>query len=77
MQNNPDSSVRFLYHAKGDQCTLILGLYWSHIRNFLNYHNMQFDISYLSISFGILNRNCMKNEMINFIILLVKYFYTS
>ena len=42
---------------------------WSHIRIFLNDNNMQVDISYLNISFGILNRNSMKNEMINFIIL--------
>ena len=35
---------------------------------------MQVDISYLNISFGILNRNSMKNEMINFIILLAKYY---
>ena len=34
---------------------------------------MQVDISYLNISFGILNRNSMKNEMINFVILLAKY----
>ena len=34
---------------------------------------MQVDISYLNISFGMLNRNSMKNEMINFIILLAKY----
>ena len=39
---------------------------------------MQVDISYLNIGFGILNRNSMKHEMINFIIMLVKYFiYTS
>ena len=31
---------------------------------FLNDHNMQVDISYMNISFGILNRNSMKNEMI-------------
>ena len=48
--------------------------FWSHIRNFLNDHNMQVDISYLNISFGIVNRNSMKNEMINFIILLAKYY---
>ena len=49
--------------------------FWSHIRIFLNDHNMQVDISYLKtcISFVILNRNRMKNEMINFIILLAKY----
>ena len=39
--------------------------FWSHIRTFLNDHNMQADISYLNISFGMLNRNSMKNEMIN------------
>ena len=39
---------------------------------------MQIDISYLNISFGMLNRNSMKNEMVNFIILLAKYYiYTS
>ena len=39
---------------------------------------MQVDISYMNISFGILNRNSMKNEMINFIILLaICYIYTS
>ena len=48
--------------------------FWSHIRIFLNDHNMQVDISYLNISFGILNRNSVKNEMINFIILLAKYY---
>ena len=42
--------------------------FWSNIRIFLNDHTMQVDISFLNISFGILNRNCMKNEMINFII---------
>ena len=41
---------------------------------FLNDHNMQVDISYLNISFGMLNRNSMKNEMNNFIILLAKYY---
>ena len=52
--------------------------FWSHIINFLNDHNMQVDISYLNISFGILNSNNMKNEMINVIILLAKYYnYTS
>ena len=35
---------------------------------------MQVDISYLNISFGMLNRSSMKNEMINFIILLAKYY---
>ena len=48
--------------------------FWSHIRNNLNDHNMQVDISYLNISFGIVSRNSMKNEMINFIILLAKYY---
>ena len=48
--------------------------FWSHIRIFLNDNNMQVDISYLNISFGILNRNSMKNEMINIIILLAKYY---
>ena len=48
--------------------------FWSHIRIFLNDNNMQVDISYLNISFGILNRYSMKNEMINFIILLAKYY---
>ena len=48
--------------------------FWSHIRIFLNDHNMQVDISYLNISFGMINRNSMKNEMINFIILLAKYY---
>ena len=48
--------------------------FWSHIRIFLNDNNMQVDISYLNISFGILNRNSMKNEMINLIILLAKYY---
>ena len=39
---------------------------------------MQVDISYLNICFGMLNHNSMKNEMINFIILLAKYYiYTS
>ena len=39
---------------------------------------MQVDISCVNISFGMLNRNSMKNEMINFIILLAKYYiYTS
>ena len=39
---------------------------------------MQIDISYLNISFGLLNRNSMKNEINNFIILLAKYYiYTS
>ena len=28
--------------------------FWSHARFFLNYHNMQVDISYLNISFGML-----------------------
>ena len=52
--------------------------FWSHIRISLNDHNMQVDISYLNISFGMLNRNSMKNEMIDFIILLAKYYnYTS
>ena len=83
MQNSPEKSVRFLHHARGEQYTLILGCmntqeFWSHIRNVLNDHNMQNDISYLNISFGILNSNNMKNEMINVIILLAKYFiYTS
>ena len=83
MQNSLDKSVRFLYRARGEQCTLILGMihtqeFWSHIRNFLIDHNMQVDISYLNISFGILNRNSMKNEMINFIIFLlsISYIYT-
>ena len=45
---------------------------------FLNGHNMQVDISCLNTSFGMLNRNSMKNEMINFVILLAKYYiYTS
>ena len=49
-----------------------------HIRNFLNDHNMQVDISYLNIGLVILNRNSMKNETINFIIVLAKYYiYTS
>ena len=43
-------------------------------KNILNDHNMQVDISYLNISFGILNRNSMKNGMINFIILSAKYY---
>ena len=71
--------MRFLLHAIREQCTFFLGLYIfsrnlvAH-KNFLNDHNMQVDISYLNISFGILNRNSMKNEMINFIILLAKYY---
>ena len=45
---------------------------------FRNDHNMKVDISYLNICFGMLNRNCMKNEMINFITMLAKYcMYTS
>ena len=52
--------------------------FWSHVRILLNGHYMQVDISYLNISFGMLNRNSMKNEMVNFIILLAKYYiYTS
>ena len=52
--------------------------FWSHIRIFLNDHNMQVDISSLNKCFGLLNRNSMKNEMINFIFLLAKYYsYTS
>ena len=35
---------------------------------------MQVDISYLNISFGMLNSNSIKNEMINFIIVLAKYY---
>ena len=47
-------------------------------KKFLNDHNMQVDISYLNISFGMLNRNSMKNEILYFIILLAKnYIYTS
>ena len=38
---------------------------------------MQVDISYLNISFGMLNRNSIKNEMINFIILLTKYYINT
>ena len=51
--------------------------FWSHIRIFLNDNIMQVDISYLNISFGILNSNSMKNEMINYIILLAKYYIYS
>ena len=47
--------------------------FWSHIRTFLNDHNMQNDFLYLNIRFGILNRDSMKKKMINFIILLAKY----
>ena len=36
--------------------------FWSNIRNFQTDHNMQVDISYLNISFGMLNRNSIKNE---------------
>ena len=75
--------MRYLYHARREQCTLILGLYiFSRVllahKNFLNDYNMQVDISYLNISFGMLNRNSMKTEMINLIIMSAKcYIYTS
>ena len=49
-------------------------VFWSHLRFFLNDLNIQVYISYLNISFGMLNRNSMKNETINFIILLAKYY---
>ena len=40
--------------------------FWSHIRNFLNDNNMQLEILYIYVSFGLLNHTNMKNEMIYF-----------
>ena len=63
MQNSTDSFVLFLYHASRENAHLFWDCIYSedlHTRNFLNDHNMQSDISYLNISYGMLNRISMK-----------------
>ena len=47
--------------------------YWSKIQNFLKDNNLEIELTYYKISFGILDKNNIKTSMINFIILIAKY----
>ena len=44
---------------------------------FLKNNNLDIDLTYHKISFGILNRNNIKTSMINFIILIAKYWISA
>ena len=47
--------------------------YWSKIQKFLKDNNLEIELTYYRISFGILDKNNIKTSMINFIILIAKY----
>ena len=47
--------------------------YWSKIQKFLKNNNLEIELTYYRISFGILDKNNIKTSMINFIILIAKY----
>ena len=47
--------------------------YWSKIQKFLKENNLEIELKYYRISFGILDKNNIKTSMINFIILIAKY----
>ena len=47
--------------------------YWSKIQKFLKDNNLEIELTYYRISFGILDKNNIKPSMINFIILIAKY----
>ena len=47
--------------------------YWSKIQKFLKDINLEIELTYYRISFGILDKNNIKTSMINFIILIAKY----
>ena len=46
---------------------------WSKIQKFLKDNNLEIELTYYRISFGILDKNNIKTSMINFIILIAKY----
>ena len=53
-------------------CLFVQG-YWSKIQKFLQDNNLEIDLPYYWISFGILDKNNRKTPMMNFIIPIAKY----
>ena len=52
--------------------------YWSKIQKFLKDNNLEIELTYYRIIFGILDKNNIKTSMINLIILIAKYWiFTS
>ena len=47
--------------------------YWSTIQKFLQDNNLEIDLTYYGLSFGILDENNINTPMMNFIIPIAKY----
>ena len=58
------------------QCWYVQDL-WSQIQEILNSNNIEIQLSYFNISFGVSFNNKVKNSVFNFIVLLVKYYIFS
>ena len=58
------------------QCWYIQDL-WSNVQEILTSNNIEIQLSYFNISFGVNCKNKPKNLVFNFIVLLVKYYIFS
>ena len=52
-------------------------VYISQIQEILNFNNIDIQLSYFNISFGVSFNNKVNNSVFNFIVLLVKYYIFS
>ena len=55
------------------QCWYIQEL-WSQVQDILTSNNIEIELSYFNVSFGVSFKNKLKNSVFNFIVLLVRYY---
>ena len=58
------------------QCWYIQEL-WSQVQDILTSNNIEIELSYFNVSFGVKFKNKLKNSVFNFIVLLVRYYIFS